>query len=264
MSSDESTRSARRACILCGKRDHKITGEHILGDWLTRYVGPGNYVAARTAENPLRQKVEQSWPTGKVAEIKVNDICDECNGRMADAIETPVQPILKPMISGMHVQLSVDDQAALAQWLYKIAVLFRYVEMKPREASRHELDDLLEAGRPRPGTHIFVGHYRGSAKIRVGAHQVGKLRVLQGPGAIEELLARIRVRQWEYQEHVVVAAGEFCAQVSLYPPRSSFTYGPNAALMRQIWPSIGAVGWPPPFHLDDGGLASLEDLTLTS
>ena len=199
-----------------------------------------------------------------MAEIKVNDICTDCNLRMADTIETPVQLVIKPMISGQPVQLSATDQKALALWLYKIAVLFRYVEISPRQASPDELRDLLEPKRPRPGTRVFVGHYRGSYKLRVVAHQLGKLRVLQGPGAIDELLARIRGKQWEYQEHVVVAVGDFCAQVSIYPPRSSFTYGPNAAVMRQIWPTIGVVDWPPPFHLDDDGLESLEDLTLTT
>ncbi len=264
MISTRSVQAPHRTCILCGRRDRKITGEHILGAWLTRYVGPGHYLAARTAENPLRRKIEKRWPTAKVAEIKVNDICQECNGRMADAIETPVQAILKPMISGQHVQLSSEHQKAVALWLYKIAVLFRYVEVNPREASPDELKDLLEPKRPRAGTRIFVGHYRGSYRVRIVAHQLGKLRVLQGPGAIDELLARTRGKQWEYQEHVVVAVGEFCAQVSLYPPRSSFTYGANAAVMRQIWPTIGPSEWPPPFHLDDGGLASLGDLTLTS
>ncbi len=164
-----------------------------------------------------------------------------CNGRLESVIEGPVQPVVKRLIVGDHVELSIESQSALSMWLYKIAILFRYTETNPREASRDELDDLLVRVRPRSGTHIFVGSYGGSYHVRIAANQLGKLRVMQGRDAVQNLLKLIQKGRWEFQEHVTVAAGRFCAQVSLYPPRSTFTYGPSAALMRQIWPALGPV-----------------------
>lgn len=37
----------------------------------------------------------------------------------------------------------------------------------------------------------------------------------------------------------------------------NLAYGAGGAIVRQIWPSLGPIDWPPPMHFNDDGLDSL-------
>jgi hypothetical protein len=248
----DKTGQERRACICCGRRDRKITGEHLLGDWLTELVGPGEYVAIRTAEGLPNQKREHSWRTDKVAEITINNVCDGCNHALSD-IESGAKRVIAPLIFGEHRTLSPDDQRALALWLFKVATLYRYASQPRRDATREELDDLFVRRRPSDGTHVYVAMYVGRFHIKLISYQLGLVSAMAGI----DFLRKLARREWDKGELVTLAVGHFVAQIALYPRQSSFTHGPSGSLVRRIWPTIGPVDWPPPMFVNDDGLESL-------
>ncbi len=265
----------RRSCLFCQRDDQKITGEHVIGDWVSKLAGRGQYLAIRSASGPLSQQ-EQTWPTDRIAQMKVNDVCEVCNRTMGEFIETPASEALKPMIAGYGVTLTQDQQAAIALWLYKIGILYRYMAQPKREATREELDAIFIQRRPLAGTRVHVATYSGNFRLKLISYQVGLVKALAGKDFIEALRERVgalrnaspkdvaqifKERQWDYGELVTIAVGNFCAQVALYPPHTSLAYR-NASVVAQTWPVLGPVDWPLRFHFDDGGLDGFSRLQI--
>jgi hypothetical protein len=248
---------ARRRCIFCGRSDRKITGEHLLGDWLTRLAGKGDYLAIRSAEGVLRSKTEVTWRTDKVAAITIKDICEDCN-RSLGPIEEGAKAALLTLLIGRTTLLSKEQQAAIALWLFKVAILYRYAAQPPRQATASELEDLYVHRRPSAGTRVWLARYAGRFGIKLISYQVGLVRASTGI----DFLRRLRKRDWDAGELVTLAVGGVAAQVALYPANSPMTYGPQAALVRQGWPVVGPMEWPPPFYFDDDGLEAFSHTEL--
>jgi hypothetical protein len=51
-------------------------------------------------------------------------MCDACNHTFGERFESPTAPIMKPMILGGDTELSPADQAVVASWIVKSALLF--------------------------------------------------------------------------------------------------------------------------------------------
>lgn len=198
-------------------------------------------------------KAEKTWPTDKLAEIKIADVCKNCNEALGRTIEEPVKPIIAPLIAGKSVTLTTADQGALAAWLFKIATLFRYLGQPSREATRQELDDLFLRRVPSTGTVIYVASYTGKYRVKLVSYQVGLVRAQ----STAEFMKLLKLREWDKAELATLVVGHFAAQIALYPADTHFTYGATGSLVRQIWPCHGPVDWPPPMYVDDSGLDSL-------
>lgn len=239
---------ARRTCIFCGRSDRKITGEHVLGAWLSRLAGKGNYLAIRSAEGVLKNTTERTWQTDEIADLQIKDVCVVCNGAVS-AMETPAKTAIAPILAGRPKTLTVDDQHALARWLYKIATLYRYMGQPPRTATRDELDAVFH-GVPLGGTKMWVAAYHGRFTTKLISYQIGLVRAASG----SDFLKALKKREWDRGELVTLAVGPFAAQIALYPPHTNLTYGAEGSVVRQIWPSVGPTDWPPPMYFDDDGL----------
>jgi hypothetical protein len=246
----------RKPCIFCGSTDRKITGEHVLGNWLTELAGPGNYLAIRSAEGPLKKAAEKIWQTDKIADMKITDVCEECNTSLGKAVERPMKTILAPMIAGRPTRLPVEAQASIALWLYKVGVLYRYMAQPPRAATREELDAISLRHRPLDGTRVHVAAYLGNHAVKLISYQVG----LAKASTAKDFLKVLKDRSWDKGELVTLVVGRFAAQIALYPPHTALTYGAGGSIVRQAWPSLGPMDWPPPMHFDDSGL---EDFAMT-
>lgn len=114
-----------RACEWCGRAP--TTREHLIPQWLRdqislRWVDDDGLDISVERANEQGPRDGRSH-TARAAEVVVSKVCGTCNsGWMAD-LEALIQPILGPLVAGEARRVDEQDQALLAFWAAKTAVL---------------------------------------------------------------------------------------------------------------------------------------------
>lgn len=153
-------------CAFCG-HSGKLTGEHVLGDWLTKIgldldpvphgAGPLNRIGRELGVRPpFRQKVR--------------DVCGDCNHGWMSRLEVVAQRVLTPFILGEPDAISPEDQGAVATWVQKTALTAMLVSSEEDRDGGYGLPTseyyLLYASRdkaqPLPGSRFWIGRYEGT------------------------------------------------------------------------------------------------------
>ena len=98
------------ACAFCG-RTGKLTGEHVLGDWLSRIGLDLDPVAHATGPlNRMGREVGVTPPFRRT----VRDVCGPCNNGWMSQLEDVARRTLAPLILGEPGRLAREDQGAIA------------------------------------------------------------------------------------------------------------------------------------------------------
>ncbi len=165
-------------CVFCGSAD-TLTGEHVLGDWLSKIglgldpVPHGAGWLNRTGREPgVRPPFRQ----------KVRDACGDCNHGWMSRLEVVTQRVLPPLVLGRPGRLEAADQGAIAAWVQKTALTAMLVSS--------------EADRDR-GYGLPVSEYHECA--RSGTNYGRSMQASSGPGGTKEFAAgRSGLRRWRY------------------------------------------------------------------
>jgi len=152
-------------CAFCGYRG-KLTGEHVLGDWLSRIgldMGPVPHGAG-----PLN-RIGRGLGVRPPYRQRVRDVCGDCNHGWMSRLEVVARRVLTPFILGEHGTIPPNDQSAVAAWIQKTALTAMLVSSEEdREggyglpASEYRaLYAIRDMVQPLSGSQFWVGRYSG-------------------------------------------------------------------------------------------------------
>ncbi|BBJ39967.1 hypothetical protein SSPO_026850 [Streptomyces antimycoticus] len=228
-------------CVFCGSAD-TLTGEHVLGDWLSKIgldLDPVPHGAGWL--NRIGRELGVRPPFRQ----KVRDVCGDCNHGWMSRLEVVAQRVLTPLILGQSGRIEATDQGAIAGWVQKTALTAMLVSS---EADRgrgyglpaseyHELYALRDELRPLPASQFWAGRYEG---VRGWSIRVTPLAVsvdgLPEPDRPQAYAMTILLGQLVLQG-VRFTTPSLQVRVSMRLP--------------QLWPPAGPVTWPSGQPLED-------------
>lgn len=107
-----------RQCVFCGSTSD-LSREHVLPDWLTQ-IGLDLEPSIHQA-GPLNT-VPRQW-SSKPFTTTVRMVCANCNNGWLSQLEATARPVIAPLIRGESRRLPFDDQAVIAAWTCKTALV---------------------------------------------------------------------------------------------------------------------------------------------
>lgn len=114
---------ARRKCIFCDQsgQSNPISNEHFWPEWMHPHL-PRRPLAykwhARQVVRLQQASVKRDKPQqGSAYTVTFKVVCKSCNETWMNEIEEKARPILIPMLCGLPITLSVEDQNHLTTWL---------------------------------------------------------------------------------------------------------------------------------------------------
>jgi hypothetical protein len=232
-------------CVFCGSAN-TLTGEHVLGDWLTKIglsIDPVPHGAGWL--NRMGRDLGVRPPFRQ----KVRDVCGACNHGWMSRLEVTAQRVLTPLILGQPSRVEAADQGAIAAWVQKTALTAMLVSS---EADRdrgyglpveeyHELYALRDEPRPLPASQFWAGRYEG---VRGWSIRVTPLAV-----RVDGLPEPDRPQAYA----MIILLGQLVLQgVRFTTPSLQVRV---STWLSEWWPPAGPITWPTgtPLH-DDGFL----------
>jgi hypothetical protein len=130
-----------RVCVFCNGRP--VTREHVIPAWIAdavRVDESGTFVGRVESVRNGVELPPRHLKSRKDLLSPIRVVCAECNGGWMSDLEGAVRPLLEPMIAGAsQVCLTSDEQARVARWAAKKALLLGYAESPPHPASTSRL-----------------------------------------------------------------------------------------------------------------------------
>lgn len=229
-----------RRCVFCGS-ESDLTREHVLPDWLTQsgvdlervvhQAGPLNVLPRQWQDAPFRTAVKM--------------VCAGCNSGWLSKLENATKPVIAPLLHGESRRLPVEDQALLAAWTCKTALVSLLVSSNPAApgapddeySALYRQKDRME---PLPFSRYWIGSYDGTraASIWVTPFVVDVVGADSPPGspsgyAITLTLGRLLVQGVRFTQPML--------EVDLVTdPR-----------LLEIWPPADTLPWPATGRVDD-------------
>ncbi len=231
-------------CAFCGTSG-KLTGEHVLGDWLSKIgldLSPVPHAAGWL--NRMGGGLGTSPPYRR----KVNDVCSSCNSGWMSRLEGVARRVLTPFILGEPGLLAVADQAAIAAWMQKTSLVAMLVSPEEDRAKGYgfpsseytELYALRDQQEPLPASQFWIGRYEGVRDWSVrGAPLVVTMEGLPNPGLPQAHSMTVILG------HLVLHGVRFTVPALQVPVTTRQS-------LPQFWPSSNPVDWPAGTVVDDG------------
>lgn len=160
------------SCAFCDFTG-KLSGEHVLGDWLTRIGLDLEPVPHGTGSlNQVGKDLGVRPPFLQ----KVPDVCGDCHHGWMSRLEVIAQRVLAPFILGEPGEIEVADVGAVAAWIQKTALTAMLVSSEEERAGGYglpaseyrELYALRNEVQPHPASQFWIGRYEG---VRCGSHR---------------------------------------------------------------------------------------------
>jgi hypothetical protein len=171
-----------KPCVFCGAKA-TLTNAHVLSQPIrAAFSDPsvsGSFVY-RTSKQADGSHTAHSH-SGSWADVKARVECARCNGGWTCQIEESVSLILPELIKGQQMQLSIQDQQALASWSVVTVLLLQHTHAR---ASRlvipaSDYADVYETKSPTALMKVFTGYLeppgRGS-RVEASAEYVAEER----------------------------------------------------------------------------------------
>ena len=244
--SDSATKGSARRCVFCGATS-SLTREHVLPNWLSQI---GLDLAPSVHHSGRLNHVPRQW-SSKPFTTTVKMVCGTCNGDWLSALENASQSVLAPLIRGESRRLPDDDQALIAAWTCKTALVSQLLSSEearsdgqglPRSeyVALYEQRELME---PLPSSQYWIGSYAGNrgASVWVTPFVVEVADVESPPDipsgyAITLVLGNLLVQGVRFTEPAL--------QIDLA----------TAGGFRDIWPPTDTFTWPNESVADDAAL----------
>ena len=178
----------RRLCAFCGS-DAPLTKEDAWPRWLNRALPklpPGTAIDL-SLDGSAVSRASRRTVTGYNT-ARVPGFCKNCNNGWMSQLEQAACPLLLPMIQGEYTKLTTAEQAVVASWVTKTALVFdqRAKHRRPLVSA----DILTEFGahrRPIPGSRVLLAQY-GSNDWTLN-HFVGGLPAVYADGTEKVVVA---------------------------------------------------------------------------
>ncbi|TFB83601.1 hypothetical protein E3O44_17145 [Cryobacterium algoricola] len=238
-----------RACVFCGSTG-TLTREHVFGDWLSK-IGledvPVQSVAGSL--NQIGKRMGESRPF----QTKVKNVCGTCNNGWMSRLETVAQRVLTPLALGQPGLIEVADQAPLAMWIHKTALMAMYLSSAADREAGHGVPPSEYASlyqqrasmEPLPNSRFWIARYTG--RLRLGTVWVTPVAVNQG----------LPEPDFPHGYAMTIAVGA----ILLHGVRfTDLPFAVDVATQRtlsEIWPASDDVEWPVSIDVSDDDFLGL-------
>ena len=133
-----------RECVWCGSAAN--SKEHVFPQWLHKLDGPSRYIAqhggfqesaprlvARHDHNERWVEYEAIRGTRapNLHKVEVKAVCKKCNENWMSQLEQSAKPIIRRLIEGDDIDLTVNDLETLASWAHKTFLMYDQWEESP-------------------------------------------------------------------------------------------------------------------------------------
>jgi hypothetical protein len=136
------------ACVFCGDDTHRLTNEHVFGDWISKFFTEQLGVEIAGASELVNSDgTTKKFPMTPFQQ-KVKIACNSCNAGWMSKLETSVMDDLKIMIPGQPKMLRSAARQRLAFWCAKTALVLDHLHPQERiipDALYHDLYSLKSA-----------------------------------------------------------------------------------------------------------------------
>lgn len=239
-------RRGRRKCIFCGEPG-KISKEHIFGLWLKELFPRGEHTTHKSVYTAWLNESGSHTPAekrgrhqGHVGSKSLKVVCQPCNDGWLSQLETRVRPTLTPLITGERRNLIGNEQALLATWAAKTAMVAEYFRPTDRGISQDERTWLMDRLTPPAKWFVWIAAYNGKEWGNLAITQV---RIALNPTPI----TRPSDARY-YGQATTFGVGHilFCVVSSSSPDMERRFGGRDADGLLQIWPAYPrSILWPP-------------------
>lgn len=127
-----------RACVFCG--DGPVTREHVFPQWLKKLPVPTELLKLTLVPQPVERSRTVFDEDGRYVtvidvlggrkplptHVEVKVVCGGCNNGWMSDLEDEVIPILTKLALKKAHKLSADEQAVLARWHVKTALMYAF------------------------------------------------------------------------------------------------------------------------------------------
>lgn len=230
-------------CAFCGYSG-KLTGEHVLGDWLGKIGLDQDPVAhGAGALNRLGREFGVRPPFRQT----VRDVCGDCNNGWMSRLENLARRTLTSLILGKPGVISLEDQGAVAAWAQKTALTALLVSSEEDRAEGY--------GVPAPEYHALYARRNDAQPLADSRFWIGRYEGVRGWSVRITPLAVCVDGMPEPDQPQGYAMTVVIGQLVLHGVRfttSSLQVDVSTRLdMSQIWPPAGLIRWPEGQPLDD-------------
>lgn len=246
-----------RRCIFCGGR--VSSREHAWPEWILDLFTVASRVTFQFGEDSNNSNNTRSWRgDGRSAHIRFRHLCGACNHGWLSDLETSVRPIVGPIMHDFSIRLNAGDQARIAAWCVKTAMVFECGN--PRNHwfySDGERAHLRATLLPPAGTLVWLGRHERSDLALCDGRKLFRSEsnspLIVGEGYVTTLaMARLVVqvltirRSPEYENQPI--------RITLDVKR-----GPWVGSLIQVWPSVTTTRWPPAESFSEIGIERLSE-----
>jgi len=222
----------RATCVFCGGTP--VNREHVFPRWMSRAL------RNRGAKQFILGMKGVTYRSGEI-NLTVRQFCESCNSGWMAALERATQPILAPMLLNTDLQvLSEEDQATLATWAYKTALVLMAHE-HPGSLPDRWFETFYRERQPIGG--VYLGTYGGERRQGRYNVQAGTFTPTGATPPTEPNLFVARFSVFKPVFTVVGYLGGSKVGVNDRSIRESF--------YRLSPPDRDTVEWPHPVQIDD-------------
>jgi len=231
-----------KACIFCGSVEAviTITVRHVFPGWTgdlpTPAAGQPDIGCVRSDAQRPQAAAPAAWPAVQAAGHPLRGVCEPCEAGWMARLESAVLPLLLPMIEGFRVELSAEEQVAVARWAVLKAAVLEHIWAHDPVLTAADREIIRTRNLPPAGVQVRLAR----------AEQGGALRA-------HGLVFEPR-RHDEKAISVLITLGCLVAEVTggpgtgTRPPRTAGAPGTGSITI--FPPQPGTVPWPPPATLD--------------
>lgn len=237
--------------MFCGQAG-SLSKEHVVPRWLRKDL---------QIAGPVRE-FRGAAHAGEAETLAVvfHEVCVRCNNGWMEALETAARPVLKPLLlgaaPGTSRELDPGQQAVLATWAVKTALLLVLARLRGRDhgwipdSTLRWLHDYHASRMPPPGTRVWLGGLNTSDTP--GTVQAACLYDAAGDPAAQCVTFSVGCVVFQ-----VFATGQQDAGLT---PDTEAWLAPGGVYRQalvQIAPSSSPVRWPPGAVFGTGDLPAL-------
>jgi hypothetical protein len=150
--------SGIRTCIFCERTP--LTKEHVVGDWAGRFADAEQRSIVHLSDREGEAREIREW-NAKAYDRQARIVCAACNNGWMSNLETRASALLVPgELDGRT--LRQDEQALLATWAMKTALVLNAAESRLRRAIPSEVAiDFGHDRRVPVNTEMWISSYAG-------------------------------------------------------------------------------------------------------
>ncbi len=240
--------ASKRSCAFCGRQD-ELTNEHAWPDWISGVVPdkPGSEIYVRHDDRRTGDTGSRRYSSPPFSST-VKRVCKPCNNGWMSDLEGAAKPLLTPMLTGRSIVLSPSDQATIALWAVKTALMHQWTNPSGRSIPDVFYHAVYATRRPPVGTGVYLG--RAPQNRPVAAYSHGALGI--GEPRQDSLPDTYRI---------ALLAGDLVIDIAGYLDpdrgRNPGVSRSDQKFVRTVWPVSGTVRWPPPVRLSPRDLRGM-------